>query len=264
MKTEEIDSLNLDPEDDLSIHRFMNTTDFSDEIMKYKLMNGLNPNRVYKKGLTLLMSAAFCARPELVKILYAYGARMNMKNDAGETAFMYAKANVIKFFASHCENINEKGTNGFTKLMQYVSMGDEGVVKLLIEHKADVNIQNNAKETALFLACKYGHIKIIEMLLKAGADKEIRNFEGKTVLMKAVDDEKLEIVKILVGASANINVLNQFGETLLFRAVMGNDLAIAEFLLENGIDKNAVSKSGQTASKHSDSEEMDALLQEYT
>ena len=86
------------------------------------------------------MQAALNGQVEVVKILLAEGAKMNIQARDG----------------------------GITALMGAAAAGRTEIVKLLIVNGADVKVKNLYRDTALTLAQKHRHSQIVQMLRKAG------------------------------------------------------------------------------------------------
>ena len=124
--------------------------------------------------MTALMYAAyndFIDNFEGVKILLALNVDVNICDNNGNTALMYA-------------------TKGSPKL---------NIVKILIEFGADVNSQNNDGITALIWQAQHNaHPEIIKALIEAGADIELKDSKGKIALDYAKEKDDKEIIDILI------------------------------------------------------------------
>ena len=88
--------------------------------------SGADPNVVDREGRTALIKAALKGYPDIVQIMIRYGAEVNARSAAGETALMLA--------AARCEHVQ--------------------IVKDLLRAGARTDLKNNAGETALRLARK--------------------------------------------------------------------------------------------------------------
>jgi ankyrin repeat protein len=122
------------------------------EITTLLLDHGADPNAMDKNWRTPLMAAAFTANDEVVKILIAHKANVNIGSRYGNTALMEARGlPVVKLLLSAGSVVNDKNINGRTALHWAAWRGDPEVVKVLIEAGANVNAKDDKGETALDL-----------------------------------------------------------------------------------------------------------------
>jgi ankyrin repeat protein len=125
---------------------------------KTLLMLGANINATDVRGYSALMDAEACpsrpGRPELVELLIAKGAAVNLQARNGRTALMYAAKN-----------------------------GDTQAVKALLKSGASVNIADNEGRTALMEAVQFSCDKdTIRALVDAGADLKATDHQGQSAL----------------------------------------------------------------------------------
>ncbi|MFA5504206.1 MAG: ankyrin repeat domain-containing protein [Vulcanimicrobiota bacterium] len=115
-----------------------------------------NPDLVKARdssGYTPLHHAAIGGHPEVVEVLLAHGARVDVLGSRGETAL---------FLAS--------------------SAGSAEVVKLLLQNGADPNKAGSDGKTPLHKAAMVGNAEAVEALLTAGAMPETKDRSGRTAL----------------------------------------------------------------------------------
>jgi ankyrin repeat protein len=131
------------------------------------------------------MHACQHGRVEIVELLLQKGAKVNMKNRAGETALMFA----AKF-------------------------GCVQACRLLLDKRADVNAQTkNEKFTALMMAVMNDKYYTAELLLaQPGINKDAQTAEGNTALMIAVCLYYKGIVRLLLEYKVNTSLRNNKGE----------------------------------------------------
>jgi ankyrin repeat protein len=103
------------------------------------------------------------------------GADVNANNNDGGriTALIVATEEghkeVVRLLLANGADINVKDKNGETALMLASYYGRKEIVKLLLAKRADVNAKSNNGATALMNATKKGHKEIKELLIRAGA-----------------------------------------------------------------------------------------------
>ncbi len=118
------------------------------DVKKVEAMLKKNPKLVGAKftgggpygGWPLLMIAARDGRKPMVELLLKSGAKVNDKNNSGETALHYAAAK-----------------------------GHKAVAEVLLKNKADVNARNDADATPLAIAEAEGKADVVALLKKHGA-----------------------------------------------------------------------------------------------
>ncbi|HKP14269.1 MAG TPA: ankyrin repeat domain-containing protein [Blastocatellia bacterium] len=137
-----------------------------------KLAAGANPNDS-RLSTSVLMYAAKDGHAEIVRDLLNAGARLDARDNDGDTALMYAA-------------IDDR----------------VDVVKALLAAGADVNAQNNKGDSPLMAAALRGRAEVVKSLLAGGADAGLRNQKGQTALSVAEAEGHAEIVQLLKGASA--------------------------------------------------------------
>lgn len=84
----------------------------SSDIVKLLLGNGADPNAVDEKGWTPLMAAAFMGRAANALALIEGGARLEVKNKAGETALDIARKeesqDVVEILVARGRSLNSR------------------------------------------------------------------------------------------------------------------------------------------------------------
>jgi ankyrin repeat protein/mono/diheme cytochrome c family protein len=127
-------------------------------------------------GSTLLMFAALYGDVATVRGLLDRGASVNMRNDAGATALMWAAADVEKtrLLIDRGADINARSDDGRTPLMIAAGRnGNAATVKLLLERGASVNVAGPSllgQTTPLIEAALAGDAEIFQLLVSSGAN----------------------------------------------------------------------------------------------
>ena len=157
---------------------------------------------------------------------------------------------VLKLLKKKKTDVNVKDDKGYTALMWASVRGYKEIASMLIKKGADVNAWNNDGDTALIYASGHRHIEILSMLLVKKADVNVgrgRNREGDTALMWASSNGYVNVVLMLLNNGANVNAKTEFGKTALHRACETGKYDIVLILLERGADVNAKNQVGNTA-----------------
>jgi len=124
-------------------------------------------------GGTVLLWAAYCDRPEIVKLLIERGADLNLPSDQGVTPLIEASqmghAEVVKVLLATGADANRQTGKGWTALMWSVEGGHFEVVHMLLDAKARIDLRNNRDETALAVATRLHRADLRTLLQSHGA-----------------------------------------------------------------------------------------------
>ncbi len=174
--------------------------------------------RIHKKVKrpSLLIAAASGGHVEVMKVLLAAGADINIQNDAGITALFKAAeqghADVVELLLAQQAAPDLFDNIGRTPLMIASRNGYQGIVEQLIAHDANVNAIEQLDPsshrdisiggmTSLIYASRGGHADIAAILLKNGADRRLSSNTGETALGAAKKHGFKKIEQLLAGGS---------------------------------------------------------------
>jgi len=135
--------------------------------------------------------------------------------------------------------IDERDSNGMTRLTVAAYKGEREVCENLLTGGADVNATNRDDIKALMLAAQQGRLEIVRILLAAGGDVRARSNVGNTALMLAANGGYAEIVKVLIDAGSDVNAADVDDMSVLNAAVQKCGPDIVSLLLEKGADPHA-------------------------
>ena len=182
-----------------------------------------NPDEADLFGRTLLMKAAKSGNEWQIKRLLESGADINLKDNDGWTALMYA--------------------------VRY----NEGLecVELLLNAGADVKLTNNYGLTAIALAASYNNNpQILTKLLNiySPSDKEV--LRALVLLLSeqnTSEDSMLSKLDILLETSLPLNILYEGKTPLMYAAAYGSSTKVIKKLLEYDASVTIRSTEGKTA-----------------
>ena len=152
----------------------------------YLLENNASLEELDDKRRTPLLHAAFARRPNLVKLLLAYGADVRAIDKNSQTALHLAcrigDAKVISLLLDnpakkprHCHGIDIDATDryGRTALHYGVQHIMADGARLLVSYGAKTNVKDRVGEhTPYYYAIKSGHSALIELLKRKGAEPD--------------------------------------------------------------------------------------------
>ncbi len=141
------------------------------------------------------------------KYLIKIGINVNIKNNHGYTALIYASWHGYKeiclWLIENKANVNIQNIYGETALMSASIKGNKEICLLLLENKADVNTKDKNGWTALICAARYKNKEICLILMENGANMEEKNEYGYTVLMIACRLDHKQIILLLIRSGCN-------------------------------------------------------------
>lgn len=182
-----------------------------------------NPNEADAFGRTLLMKAAKNGNNWEIKSLIAAGANVNLKDNDGWTALMYA--------ARYQENIS--------------------IIEALISAGASVKTKNTYNLSALILASTYnGNPEIIKKLLSFYSVSEKEVIQSFVLLLtdnSATDFAKIAKIEEFLYKSVPLNTFYNGKTPLMYAAQYSSSTKIIKRLMEAGASTSIRSTEGKTA-----------------
>lgn len=189
----------------------------------------------------------YCKALVLLVVLVAIGyAGLNLCLWAAAAA---GNAKIARYVLLLGANVNFRGPQGRTPLMNAASENRLEVAVLLIRHGADVNAVSGDNRTPLGFATGRGHNDMVALLLDNGANIEIgTRIPQWTPLMEAAAHKFVATTSLLLSRGASVRSRSTEGKTALMYAVQtqGNSDVI-KLLVTAGADLDATDSNGKTA-----------------
>ncbi|MGA9772939.1 MAG: ankyrin repeat domain-containing protein [Blastocatellia bacterium] len=141
--------------------------------VKRMLAHGASANET-RFNVSALMYAAKDGHTDIVRELLAAGAKLNAKDNDGDTPLMYAaidnRVEIVKDLLTAGAEVNAKNNLGTTPLIAAAIRGRSEPVKALLAAGADYQVKDNTGKTALMYAEAEGHAEVVQMLKAAEAE----------------------------------------------------------------------------------------------
>ena len=180
------------------------------------LQSGIDINIQHKTtGTTVLMIASsYYYYNEIVEYLINKGAKVNLQDNEGKTALLWAASNSLpntEILVAKGANVNIAANDGMTPFLQAtlgVSSGKVTIEMCDLLRKKGANINAALTKpsavgwTALHYAAINGDVELVKYLIKYGADVNKATGEGSTPIYLAQLGKHEEIVKLLKSAGA--------------------------------------------------------------
>lgn len=142
------------------------------DMVKLLLRNKARVDSRNQYGETALMLAAAAGSLEHVRLLVESGAKVNL---SGWNPLTYAawrgRTEVARYLLAKGADIDAVSLNGISALMMAARGGHFDTVKLLLWEVANPNIKSDAGATAMAWALKAGNTEIVKLLKQAGAEE---------------------------------------------------------------------------------------------
>ena len=164
---------------------------------------GMDVNTTDPGANTLLMMAIQGESGDMVKLLLRHKARVDPRNQYGETALMLAAAagslEQVRWLVDQGAKINLPGWN---PLIYAAWRGQTEVVRYLLSKGADIDAVSPNGISALMMAARGGHFDTVKLLLWEVANPNIKSESGATAMAWALKAGNTEIAKLLKQAGA--------------------------------------------------------------
>jgi ankyrin repeat protein len=185
------------------------------EDVKELIQRGVNIDSKDKDGLTPLHHAVASDNLELLRLLIAGGADVNVReNNSWNTPLL-----INAVLGEHWE-----------------------ALKVLLEKGADLNAKDNWNRTTLHFAAWHGYTEAVDILIKRGADVNAKNRVGQTPLDKAVGQFPDVVMQLRKYGGKSGKIAQSVVE-----AAKRADAATVRQLVLDGADINARDRNRRTA-----------------
>jgi len=185
------------------------------EAVKALLQKDVNIHAQDREGRCALVAAAYGNHLDIVDLLIAAGADVNMKDNTLQSAYLIATSEIPR-------------SESYTELL-----------KKTLKAGADVHSTDSYNGTGLIRAADRGYVEIIRELLKTDIRVNHVNRLGWTALLEAIilgdgGERHTEVVRLLVGAGADLNLPDKDGTSPLAHAKSKKFSYIIEILENSG------------------------------
>jgi len=173
---------------------------------------------------------------EVVRLLLEKGAAVDMTDNGGWTALMFAGRKGNKEVVSMLQKA--EAALMVTRLMETKGSPRIDTDAALSEKDNEVTRQldmtDSYSRTTLMRAADDGNEAVVHLLLEKGAAVDASEEDGETALIFAASNGKEGALRLLLEKGATVDASNRFGQTALMAAADdGNEGAVC-LLLEKG------------------------------
>ncbi len=233
------------------------------EIVEHLLLSGADAQLQDIQGMTPLHWAIQKKSLESARLLIQYGARMNVRNNAGDTPLLMAVKNGcsgVDLLLMHGADPNLADQIGETPLHHAASNDDCVAAKALITAGEEVSPVSMQGWTPLHVAAMNGSLSVLAVLLQSNAHVDLENKRSQTALTCAIVKNQTKAVDYLLQHGADVNKVDQQGNTYLHMALMEGQDEIVIRLVQSGADLDVANDAGVTPRKLIKSQGKGSLL----
>jgi ankyrin repeat protein len=212
---------------------------------------GANLEQTDRRGhRTALMYAAEHGQVAAIDLLLKAGAKIDQKDDRGNTALIWSLLNGSEAAAQQIlkssPDVQNANSQGETALILAAQMESNALVNELLRRGASTA---GARDwvSAIHYAALRGNKEMVQALLRAKAEVDPHGKGGMTPLMLASQEGHVEVVAQLLDAGADMNAKSTTGDRPLAYAAACGDLATVRLLLNRGAKIDSVNLTGETA-----------------
>ena len=232
-----------------------------DDLVKYLLESGAEPDRTDGKATTPLQEASSTDHTNTISMLLEYGANPylsiygNNDNSPICLAAQWGQEKVVNLLLQHqktqlaaaADNPAFRDRQHEKALINATIKGHRSIVLALLDHGVNINCTGYLGKTPLLFAIEKDQTATARLLLRRGANFNQADDNGRSPLFLAARWCSDLVVKELLRAGASTDVRNLDGETPLCLAAVRGDEKVVRALLEEGrADRDATNRFGDT------------------
>lgn len=206
-----------------------------------KIMNYVDKNGNSLLIITLFGNSKMSERSnQIFNHLLSMGIDINIKNNLGNTALMYAASkgfsNIVSKLIAAGATINSQDNDNNTALIAATRNGHTEIVRQLIQAGADLDQKDQNNNSGLHFAIALHRPDLINLYIAAGADRNCVDDSNNTPLIISADDGCIDCLIVLIQADVDLNRQNAKGFTALMAAAQKGHAKAVELLLKAGAD----------------------------
>jgi ankyrin repeat protein len=225
-------------------------------MLRILIDGGVNVNmRDSTTGRTPLQIASLLANCSMANMLLDHGADPDLLDDNLDTAFLIAaregKEDILRILAARGADVNIKTSQGNSALNEAAGrLQSEAVVKTLLELPGvDINQRNSESLTPFLSSITNTNVPVLKLLIKVSDTTAADNLSFGALHLAAYKSTK-EVAQILIESGLDLHALDTYKMTPFHRAVRCSNVAVLEYILELGADINSTSGDSPWTALH--------------
>ncbi|XP_071086410.1 putative ankyrin repeat protein RF_0381 [Haliotis cracherodii] len=224
------------------------------EIVNYLLTEALvDTNSTDENNYTPAIIAATAGHRNVFDLLVVKGADLTILGDDDNSVLHAASRGgnieiVRNVLTRNIVNINARGIDEMTPVLEAALNGHDEVFDLLVEKEADLLIVAHYGDTILHEACRGGNVQIVKYVLNQNiVDVNSKGYNGLTPAMKAAVGGHKAVFYLLLEKRPDLSPTDDDGNNLLHMACEGGNVELVKYVLAlNSVDINSRTEDGRT------------------
>jgi ankyrin repeat protein len=215
-------------------------------VLSFLIAAGANPHLEGKKGQTALhVAASNEGSIDSMSVLINAKVNVNLGDSAGDCAGHWAarsgRIENLEFLLAHGARINKRNNAGQTMLFAAVEARRDDVVAVLLDAGAATNIRSASSVSPLELSLMHS-VEIAARLLRAGVSPHDIGSDGWSTCHFAARSptHAVQSLRLLIDAGANVHAIDDLGASVGHRA----HVSAFRVLQSHGVNLNAVDDYG--------------------
>ena len=191
-------------------------------------------------GRTPLNVSALRGHENIIRLLLARKARVDLDDDEGTTPLMNAvqmnKVTIAKLLIENGANVHAKDKGHRTILHRAARNGDYDLVKLLLDRNCDARAVTKFGDTPFLEAVYSNNIKVVDLFAEREVDgSSDQDCIGTTCVHAAAEEGNLQMLVRLLDAGAKPDLIDKIGRSALLMAATKGRHVIIQPLLSLGL-----------------------------
>lgn len=217
------------------------------EIVNYVLtQDSVDVNSINGEMQTPAWTASLHGHKEVFDLLLRKGTDLQYVDFDGNTILHIAckggNIEIVNYvITAKIVDINRRGFNGYTPVMEAALSGHKDVFDVLVRRGADLSLFDDQSCTSLHAACRGGNVEIVKYILTQNIEiiNTSCNEWSAPVSVAAYNGHK-EVFDLLVENKADLLFVNDNSEDILNVTCRGENIEIVKYVLkQNNIDINS-------------------------
>ncbi|KAK5652462.1 hypothetical protein OQA88_10506 [Cercophora sp. LCS_1] len=237
------------------------------DIVELLLARGAKIELKGKHGMTALSHAADAGQTETATLLLCHGADINTTCNWKRTPLSYAasklSSDMVRLLLSRKANLEAKDIDGRSALSYASAKKSQDcvtIIRLLLEKYANTESRDRDGRTPLAHAAKEGCVDALKVLCSRGAQVDSQDDHLRTPIWHASEAGHREVVRVLLEKGARVDPMDRLERTPLSIAAERGHKSVVELLLRRDAMANSRDVNGRTPGWYASNQQHEEVM----